>query len=170
MQPRRRFNFLVTAQSIIILINSLVVPCVLVLLLDKRCYGEYEFLFFGRLLKEDPHVANVPYNYCAYVDRNGVVDCPDHRYPNDGYDTHYYETTFIYPWRLSDQCPSAVIETYSPVVLLDLIFTGILQPALWWLSRLFKSRYLARQSLARSEATSRSNTCRGNHTVFLNSP
>jgi len=153
LKPRRRFNFLVTAQSIIMLVNSLTVPCVLVLLLDKRCYGEYTFLFFGRLLKEDPHVAVVPYTYCGWL-TEGVPICPTPQHPNDGYVTKYFEMTFTYPWRLSDQCPSAVIETYSPVVLLGLIFTGILQPALWWLSRLFNSRYLASERVLRTKTRS----------------
>ena len=101
LKPRRHFNFLVTTQSIIMLVNSLAVPCVLVLILDKRCYGEYEFPFFGRLLKEDPRVAVVPYTYCGWL-TDGVPICPTPLYPNDGYKTDYYETTLTYPWRLSD--------------------------------------------------------------------
>jgi len=135
------------------LVNSLAVPCVLVLLLDKRCYEEYEFPFFGRLLKEDPHVVDVPYTYCLWTNGPGLDLCPIDIFPNDGYRTDYYETTFTYPWRLSDQCPSAVIETYSPVVLLGLIFTDILQPALWWLSWLFRSRYLASEQSKRAVRT-----------------
>ena len=59
--------------------------------------------------------------------------CPTPDYPNDGYRTVIYTTTFNYPWSLSDQCGSAVIQAYSPVVILELLFSGFLQPALWWL-------------------------------------
>jgi hypothetical protein len=140
LKPTKRFNFLVWIMSAIMLINAIVVPSVLVLLLDDRCFASYDFPLFGRLLKQDPHEAIVPYTFCGYIDNTQKPICPYPAFPNDGYITNYYSTVFDYPWTLSNQCGSAVIETYSPVVLLSLIFSDVLQPATWWLCRENKSK------------------------------
>ena len=97
--------------SAIMLLNALVVPSVLVLLLDERCFKFYDFWLFGRLQTQAPHDAVVPYTYCGWIDSNNVYLCPDPTYPNDGYLTEYYSTTFEYPWSLSEQCGSAVIQS-----------------------------------------------------------
>jgi hypothetical protein len=98
--------------SAIMLLNALVVPSVLVLLLDERCFKFYDFWLFGRLQTQAPHDAVVPYTYCAWVDNNtGEPTCPNPNNPNDGYVTDYYSTTFEYPWSLSEQCGSAVIQS-----------------------------------------------------------
>ncbi|GMI17930.1 hypothetical protein TrLO_g10569 [Triparma laevis f. longispina] len=72
INPKKCFNYLVFTMSVLMLLNALVVPSVLILLLDERC--------FKYLL-----------------------------------------------------CGSAVIQAYSPVVTLEILFGGFLQPALWWL-------------------------------------
>ncbi|GMH80680.1 hypothetical protein TL16_g08648 [Triparma laevis f. inornata] len=72
INPKKRFNYLVFTMSVVMLLIALVVPSILVLLLDERC--------FKYLL-----------------------------------------------------CGSAVIQAYSSVVILELLFGGFLQPALWWL-------------------------------------
>jgi uncharacterized membrane protein len=109
-----------------LLLNALVVPSILILLLDERC-------FKYKLVQQEPHEADVPITYCRAINTNGDPICPDPKYFNDGYVTNYYATTFNYPWSLSNQCGSAVIQAYSPVVILELLFSGFLQPALWWL-------------------------------------
>ncbi|GMI44505.1 hypothetical protein TrCOL_g4368 [Triparma columacea] len=124
--PKKRFNYLVFAMSVILLLNALVVPSILILLLDERC-------FKYKLVQQEPHEADVPITYCRAINTNGDPICPDPKYFNDGYVTNYYATTFNYPWSLSNQCGSAVIQAYSPVVILELLFSGFLQPALWWL-------------------------------------
>ncbi|GMH48450.1 hypothetical protein TL16_g00291 [Triparma laevis f. inornata] len=109
INPKKRFNYLVFTMSFVMLLNALVVPSILILLLDERCF---KYL----LVQQEPHEADVPITYCAYLDTNA-----------------HYLTTFNYPWSLSDQCGSAVIQAYSPVVILELLSSGFLQPALWWL-------------------------------------
>ena len=74
----------------------------------------------------------MPITYFAYADDNKNDICPTSSYTNDGYRTSNDPTTFNYPWSLSDQCGSAVIQAYSPVVILELLTSGFLQPALWW--------------------------------------
>ncbi|GMI20254.1 hypothetical protein TeGR_g8291 [Tetraparma gracilis] len=132
--PAKRFNYLVFTMSAIMLLNALVVPCVLVLLLDERCFKFYDFWLLGRLQTQAPHDAVVPYTYCRYIDPDTSEPiCPDPTLPDDGYSTDYFSTTFEYPWSLSEQCGSAVIQSYSPVVLSELTLSLILQPAMWWL-------------------------------------
>ncbi|GMH68363.1 hypothetical protein TrLO_g15086 [Triparma laevis f. longispina] len=141
INPKRRFNYLVFTMSVVMLLNALVVPSILVLLLDERCF---KYL----LVPQEPHEADVPVTTCGLT-LNGEGDCPNHRYPNDGYVTTVFSTKFNYPWSLSGQCGSAVIQAYSPVVILELLFGGFLQPALWWLyidggkSHVFKWTVLA---------------------------
>ncbi|GMI32092.1 hypothetical protein TeGR_g2970 [Tetraparma gracilis] len=109
--PTKRFNYLVFTMSAIMLLNALVVPSVLVLLLDERCFKFYDFWLFGRLQTQAPHDVVVPYTYCNYVDTDGNPSCPNPNNPNDGYVTDYFSTTFEYPWSLSEQCGSAVIQS-----------------------------------------------------------
>ncbi|GMI17213.1 hypothetical protein TrLO_g1323 [Triparma laevis f. longispina] len=125
--PKKRFNYLVFTMSVVMLLNTLVVRSILVLLLDERC-------FKCLLVQQEPHEADVSITFCAYSDTNGNKICPTHLWPNDGYVTAGHTSTiFNYPWLLSDQCGSAVIQAYSPVVILELLFSGFLQPASWWL-------------------------------------
>ncbi|GMI14849.1 hypothetical protein TrLO_g12324 [Triparma laevis f. longispina] len=126
INPKKRFNYLVFTMSVVMLLNALVVPSILILLLDERCF---KYL----LVQQEPHEANVPITYCKYTDATGAFTCPDTNKPNNGYGTDIYSTTFNYPWSLSDQCGSALIQAYSPVVILELLTSGFLQPALWWL-------------------------------------
>ena len=90
--------------------------------------------------------------YCRMV---GYLLCPNPNYPDDGYSTANYPTEFEYPWRLSDQCFSAVLKTYSPVVILSLVFSDILQPACWWLATDHSSRAakVSERSTARAMCT-----------------
>lgn len=126
MKPRRRFNFIVLTMSAIFVLNALVVPSILVLLLDKRCFWYY-------FVQQEPHEADVPIVSCGAIDDSGEYLCPDPYFPNDGYQTAHYRTTFDYPWSLSDQCGSAVVQAYGPVVISEPIFGGFLQPTMWWL-------------------------------------
>ena len=123
---KKRFNYLVFTMSVVMLLDALVVPSILVLLLDERCF---KYL----LVQQEPHEADVSITFSAYSDTNGNKICPTHLWPNDGYVTaDHTSTIFNYPWLLSDQCGSAVIQAYSPVVILELLTSGFLQPALWW--------------------------------------
>ncbi|GMH86169.1 hypothetical protein TL16_g10459 [Triparma laevis f. inornata] len=124
INPKRRFNYLVFTISAVMLLNALVVPSILILLLDERCF---KYL----LVQQAPHEVDVTIIFCSYV-RDGVPACPDRTILNDGYVTEIFSTTFNYPWSLSDQCGSAMIQAYSPVVILELLFGGFSQPALWW--------------------------------------
>ncbi|GMH74141.1 hypothetical protein TL16_g06381 [Triparma laevis f. inornata] len=126
INPKKRFNYLVFTMSVVMLLNALVVPSILILLLDEHCF---KYL----LVQQEPHEVDVPITFCAYSGVNGEPRCPDPTKPNDGFLTDIYSTTFNYPWSLSDQCGSAVIQAYSPIVILELISSGYLQPALWWL-------------------------------------
>jgi len=139
LKPTHRFNFLVFTMSMVVILNSVVVPAMLVLLLNKQCFGEYQFPLIGSLKEVKPHVVEVVYRHCT-VEYQGFLTCPNPNYPDNGYTTVYQHTVFEYPWRLSDQCFSAVLQTYSPVVILSLVFSDILQPACWWLATDHSSR------------------------------
>jgi len=156
LKPIHRFNFLVFTMSVVVILNSVVVPAMLVLLLDKQCFGEYQFPLIGSLQEVEPHEAEVAYRYCGWRDpyTNELV-CPTPRYPDDGYLTSSILTEFEYPWRLSDQCFSALLKTYSPVVILSLVFSDILQPACWWLATDHSSRAakVSERSTARAMCT-----------------
>ena len=149
LKPTHRFNFLVFTMSMVVILNSVVVPAMLVLLLNKQCFGEYQFPLIGSLKEVKPHVVEVVYRHCT-VEYQGFLTCPNPNYPDNGYTTVYQHTVFEYPWRLSDQCFSAVLQTYSPVVILSLVFSDILQPACWWLATDHSSR--AAKVSARSTA------------------
>ena len=156
LKPTHKFNFLVFTMSVVVILNSVVVPAMLVLLLDKQCFGEYQFPLIGSLQEVEPHEAEVAYRYCGWRDpyTNELV-CPTPRYPDDGYLTSSILTEFEYPWRLSDQCFSALLKTYSPVVILSLVFSDILQPACWWLATDHSSRAskVSERSTARAMCT-----------------
>ena len=92
LNPKKRFNYLVFTMSVVMLLNALVVPSILILLLDERCF-KYKFV------QQEPHEADVPITYCGWT-TNGVPNCPNPDYPNDGYITNIYTTTFNYPWSL----------------------------------------------------------------------
>ena len=126
INPKKCFNYLVFTMSVLMLLNALVVPSVLILLSDERCF---KYL----LVQQEPHTADAPITSCSVIDNNRDYACPFPSQPNDGYQTTISSTTFNYPWSLSDQCGSAVIQAYSPVVILEPLFGGFLQPALWWL-------------------------------------
>ena len=155
LKPTHKFNFLVFTMSVVVILNSVVVPAMLVLLLDKQCFGEYQFPLIGSLQEVEPHEAEVAYRYCNWLTADGEPACPDPIYPDNGYFTEYFPTVFEYPWRLSDQCFSAVLKTYSPVVILSLVFSDILQPACWWLATDHSSRAakVSERSTARAMCT-----------------
>jgi len=154
LKPTHKFNFLVLTMSAVVILNSVVVPAMLVLLLDKQCFGEYQFPLIGSLQEVEPHEAEVAYQHCT-AEWYGYLLCPNPNYPDDGYSTANYPTEFEYPWRLSDQCFSAVLKTYSPVVILSLVFSDILQPACWWLATDHSSRAakVSERSTARTMCT-----------------
>ena len=154
LKPTHRFNFLVFTMSVVVILNSVVVPAMLVLLLDKQCFGEYQFPLIGSLKEVKPHVVEVVYRHCT-VEYQGFLTCPNPNYPDNGYTTVYQHTVFEYPWRLSDQCFSAVLKTYSPVIILSLVFSDILQPACWWLATDHSSRAakVSERSTARAMCT-----------------
>jgi len=136
LRPKKLFNFLVATMSSIMLLNAVLVPSVLILLLDDRCFRSYPFPGLGALAKEAPHEVDIDYTFCTLVKpTDGSYGCPNAGNQNDGYATATYQTTFEYPWSLSDQCSSAVIELYSPVVMASLVISDVLQPACWWLLR-----------------------------------
>ena len=157
LKPAHKFNFLVFTMSVVVILNSVVVPAMLVLLLDKQCFGEYQFPLMGSLQEVEPHEAEVAFQYCAFFDPDTGEDlCANPMFkPLIHYTTVHQQTVFEYPWRLSDQCFSAVLKTYSPVVILSLVFSDILQPACWWLATDHSSRAakVSERSTARTMCT-----------------
>ena len=91
------------------ILNALVVPSVLVLLLDYRCFRGYLFP------DGEKHVTHVTKEYCGNT-RGTEYHC-DPNDPNDGWREFTTYTTFEYPWRLSEQCGSAVVQSYAAVVM-----------------------------------------------------
>ena len=79
LNPKKRFNFLVFTMSVVMLLNALVIPSILILFLDERCF-KYKFV------QQEPHEADVPITYCGWS-IDGVDICPTPLYPNDGYKT-----------------------------------------------------------------------------------
>ena len=79
LNPKKRFNYLVKTMSIVMVLNALVVPSVLILLLDERC-----FKYVLPWAHQDSHEADVPITYCGYIDSNGDEACPTPNHPNDG--------------------------------------------------------------------------------------
>ncbi|GMI25984.1 hypothetical protein TrCOL_g4603 [Triparma columacea] len=132
------FNVSVFTMSILVICSTIVVPSFLVLMGDQRCLKQYKWPHFGVINPEAPHETKLEYTFCGIYSDEGHELCTIPTF-SDLFKTISFTTTFNYPFDLSEQCFSAVVETYSPVVLESLIISDILQPSCWWLCREYRS-------------------------------
>jgi Leucine-rich repeat (LRR) protein len=133
LKPKKAFNFLVFCITYLKLVNAVVVPAMFVILLDKSCFGDYVWPApVGRLNKDTLTDVFATKTTCVAINEiSGAPLCPDKEYTNLGYETELLNREDPLQYYLSSQCGSAVISTYSPVLLLSLVFGNVLQPACW---------------------------------------
>ena len=114
LQFRRRLSL----SSFLVALNVVIFPISIVALADTRCV-------FYWWHEQSSATTTVSIRYCNHIENvNGrVTECLE-------YATNSVESSFTPPFTFdAEQCVSAVIETYSPVMMAYVLLTGIAVPA-----------------------------------------